>query len=151
MVSRWGALHSTTEVLNNRYSGAVFVRLGKTGHLFNQHYLGVMFPLAARSWEAGGGGFGKLNGTASTFLDEVGDVDVELAMKKEDTAVGVLCREAMFEAGDARVNGIKKGVVGRELPVEDVLMDGMRREVEGRSVRELSRLWRYLGGRSPKD
>lgn len=144
MLARWGVLHGTTEVLNNRYSGAVFVRLGKAGHVFNQHYLSVMFPLAARSWEAGGdGGFGKLNGMASMFLDELVDVYEALAMKREDTAVGVLCREA----GDARVKGIKKGGADREMPVED----GMRREVGARSVRELTRLWLYLGGRSPKD
>ncbi len=122
--------------------------------MFNQHYLSVMFPLISRSWEAGGNGFQKLNGTASNFLDTVVDVDEGLALKREDTAVGILRRDFVFEVGKGRileVNGGKKGVVDREMPVEDGLLDGMCREAEGRSVRELSRLWLYLGGRSPKD
>lgn len=157
MVSRWGALHSTTKVLNNRYSGSVFVRLGATGHMFNQHYLSVMFPLSPRSWEAGGGGvngFQKLNGTASTFLDTVVEVDEGLALRRENTAVGILQRDSMFDVRNGRmleVNGRKKGDVDWEVAVDEVRMDGMCREAEGRSVRELSRLWLYLGGRSPKD
>jgi len=154
MVSRWGALHSTTKVLNNRYSGSIFVRLGATGHMFNQHYLSVMFPPSPRSWEAGANGFRKLNGTASSFLDKVVDVDEGLALKREDTAVGILRWDSMFEVGKGgrlEVDGGKKGVVDGEMPVEDGLLDGMCREAEGRSVRELSRLWLYLGGRSPKD
>lgn len=164
MVSRWGALHSTTKVLNNRYSGTVFVRLGATGHMFNQHYLSVMFPLSSRSWEIGGSGvngFQKLNGPASSFLDTVVDVDEELASKREDTAVGILRRDSMFEVGNGneyigaermlKINGSKKGDVLPEVLVDNALMDGMCREAEGRSVRELSRLWLYLGGRSPKD
>ena len=135
-------------MLNNRYSGAVFVRLGKSGHLFNQHYLSVMFPSSPSG--SGVNGFQNLHGKASSFLNMVVDVDEELALKREDAAVGILSREARFEVGEGgrvEVKGGKKG----EVPVEDGLMDGLSREVEGRSVRELSRFWLYLGGRSPKD
>lgn len=122
--------------------------------MFNQHYLSVMFPPSPGSWEAGGNGFQKLNGTASSFLDTIVDVDEGLALKREDTAVGILRRDFVFEVGKGRileVNGRKKGDVDREVGVDEVLMDGMCREADGRSVRELSRLWLYLGGRSPKD
>lgn len=155
-MARWGALRGTTEVLDNRYSGAVFVRLGKSGHMFNQHYLSAMFP---RHGGAGGvNGFLKMNGTASGFLDTVVDVDEEVAIRREDMAVGILGGEGRFEVGKRgrwEVKGGEKGEVkvGKrgEVLGEEGLMDGVCREVEGRSVRELSRLWLYLGGRSPKD
>ena len=47
MVSRWGALDNAQNGSRNRYSGTVFVRRGATGHMFNQHYLAIMFPLRA--------------------------------------------------------------------------------------------------------
>lgn len=40
-VSRWGVLNFAN--IRNRYIGHVFIRHG-SGHLFNQHYLGSMFP-----------------------------------------------------------------------------------------------------------
>ncbi|OJJ62736.1 hypothetical protein ASPSYDRAFT_129541 [Aspergillus sydowii CBS 593.65] len=41
-VSLWGVLNFTN--IKNRFMGQVFVRQG-SGHMFNQHYLGTMFPL----------------------------------------------------------------------------------------------------------
>ncbi|KAL4934093.1 uncharacterized protein BDV17DRAFT_296882 [Aspergillus undulatus] len=42
-VGRWGVLNFAD--IPNRFMGRVFVREG-SGHMFNQHYLGTMFPLA---------------------------------------------------------------------------------------------------------
>ncbi|KAL4943553.1 hypothetical protein BDV06DRAFT_210955 [Aspergillus oleicola] len=41
-IGLWGVLNFAA--IPNRFMGRVFVRCG-TGHLFNQHYLGTMFPL----------------------------------------------------------------------------------------------------------
>lgn len=120
--------------------------------MFNQHYLSAMFP---RCGEAGGGVDGFLkNGMVGGFLDTVMDVDEEVALRREDIAVGILGGE-VGKGGMVRVKGGKKWEVkvGKKGEVlgEEGLIDGVCREVEGRSVRELSRLWLYLGGRSPKD
>ncbi|MCJ1310765.1 hypothetical protein MMC25_004432 [Agyrium rufum] len=97
MVSRWGVLHCVKAVLNNTYSGKIFVRTGASGHLFVQHYLGVMFPLKntvknvigsdGDEAEDGGGGGGdealERQEEGKEFLDEVVDVDASTAMERE--------------------------------------------------------------------
>lgn len=45
MVPRWGVLHCIQDILNNRYTGSVFVRMGASGHVFVQHYMDLMFAL----------------------------------------------------------------------------------------------------------
>jgi hypothetical protein len=83
MVSRWGVLHNIEQVHPNRYSGKVFIRLGATGHFFNQHYLDPMFPLN--------------HSLASRFLDQVVHVDEKLANRRENEAVvqlGAMRRES---------------------------------------------------------
>ena len=166
MVSRWGALYNITKVLNNRYSGTVFVRMRATGHLFNQHYLSVIFPLPSTKPDpktngSGINGLKSLDDIADSFLDSIVNVDENLALKREGTAVGILRRgSAPFGSGDGKtmqvangklLNGTKAGVGGIEFLENGVATEGSGRGARGRSVRELSRLWRYLGGGSPKD
>ncbi|KAL4770243.1 hypothetical protein BDW60DRAFT_209183 [Aspergillus nidulans var. acristatus] len=93
-VSLWGALNFSN--IPNRFMGHVFVRQG-SGHLFNQHYLGTMFPL----------------GRDNRVLDSNSFMDTEIDLP------------------GPTVNGSK----------------GTCRRVK---VRELSRLWLYRNGGSPK-
>ncbi|KAL4762703.1 uncharacterized protein BDW70DRAFT_26498 [Aspergillus foveolatus] len=93
-VSLWGALNFSN--IPNRFMGHVFVRQG-SGHLFNQHYLGTMFPL----------------GPDNRVLDSNTFMDTEI------------------DFPGSTVNSSK----------------GTGRRVK---VRELSRLWLYRNGGSPK-
>ena len=99
MVSRWGALYNIGSILDNRYSGTVFVRMGASGHMFNQHYL---VPLFARAHNPGVNGAPEPNG----FLDKTVDIDERLALRREDTAMhkmGLMRRASLsplFEFGD---------------------------------------------------
>ena len=149
MITRWGVLYNVTEILNNRYCGKVFVRMGASGHMFNQHYLDPMFPLDKTR--------------ANEFLDQVVDVDEKTASSRESVSAqrtGILRQESAlgnFEFGDGSV-----------VPVGDVLQAGKAAgvgvgsginfvepsgfgvaEARGKTVRELSRLWRYVNGGIP--
>ena len=98
---------------------------------------------------------------ADSFLDSIVNVDENLALKREGTAVGILRRgSAPFESGDGQtiqvangksVNGTKAGGGDIEFLKNGIATEGSGRGARGRSVRELSRLWRYLGGGSPTD
>ena len=139
MIARWGVLHSTMATLDNRYNGSVFVRMGATGHMFNQHYMDAMFPRDTQ---------------IDDFLDKVVDFDMVTAIGREKAAtrkLGLMRRESGF------------GSTAASLPDEETrssdisinfIPQGMKvtaPEVEGKTVRELSRLWRYQGGASPAE
>ena len=148
MVPRWGVLHCVQDILDNRYAGSVFVRMGASGHLFNQHYMDAMFPLNGPDtvWQSG------------SFLDHHVKVDKKLAMEKENVAIsktGVMRRESGLEFGDGQVIHDGAGVMnGRS---NDTIMAFGRTdsgrllsdEAQGKTVRALSRLWMYEGGQSP--
>ena len=161
MVSRWGVLHCTQDILNNRYAGSVFVRMGASGHLFNQHYMDAMFPLPGETTQS----------LPEIFLERFAEVAEKLAMKRESTAVGnvgAMRRESGLEFGDGQViydgldmmNGQYPNASGTNDPrriSDNTVMTFARtttgrllaEEAQGKTVRELSRLWRYQGGRSP--
>ena len=137
MIARWGVLYSTMSTPDNRYSGSVFVRMGATGHLFNQHYLDAMFPLATHT---------------DDFLDKVVDVDMVTAIGREKAAtrkLGLLRRESGFGSTAASLPGQEN--MESELNVNFIPqnMKAVNLDMEGKTVRELSRLWRYRGGASP--
>lgn len=155
MVPRWGVLHCVQDVLNNRYSGSVFVRMGASGHMFNQHYMDALFPLPEN----------VSHRLEDNFLDNRVEVDENLAVRRENTAVsnmGHMRKESGLEFGDGQIipddpnmsNGnATNGINGSG----DTIMTFARtdtgrllaKEAQGKTVRELSRLWRYQGGRSP--
>ena len=217
LVPRWGVLHSVQDVLDARYAGSIFVRLGASGlwshsihvlsleilavsragvvlghvqrvnavlcrnfanpevflgHMFNQHYLDPIFSLSNRQKNA-------MTGTSNvewkswkevasddedsieenlgeTFLDRIVTTDENLAMRRDSTVVaemGVMRRESGLEFGNGQV--LKN--------CEDANGDGcltflrtasdrvVAEEARDKSVRDLSRLWKYLGGKSPMD
>ena len=151
MVPRWGVLHCVQDILNNRYAGSVFVRMGASGHMFNQHYMDAMFPLPEKDahWMSG------------SFHDNRVKVDEKLAMKRENMAmsnIGIMRRESGLEFGDGQVIQDDMGMMnGSSQTNANTIMTFARtntghllaEEAQGKTVRELSRLWRYLGGRSP--
>ena len=121
--------------------------------MFNQHYLDPMFPLD------------KTRSNENGFLDQVVDVDEETANKRESVSVqqaGMMrCESSLenFGFGDgtvgARARGSKTptdGAANAALGIDFVEQANSRTGVtqaRGKTVRELSRLWRYMGGASP--
>lgn len=96
MVGQWGVLHNTKTVLDNRYSGSVFVRARATGHMLIQHYLNVMFPIPSAAVATHDGA----TADSHIFLDTVVAVDEKTATKRESAArrkLGVLRLESGFE------------------------------------------------------
>ena len=152
MIPRWGVLHCVQDVLNTRYAGSVFVRVGASGHMFNQHYMDAMFPNPDE----------KTPMLADSFLDTVLNVNESLAMQRENTAignVGVMRRDSGLEFGNGQVihDGLRMLGHSGASNSGDAVMTFARtqsgrllaEEAQGKTVRELSRLWRYQGGRSP--
>ena len=152
IVPRWGVLHCVQDILNNRYAGSVFVCMGASGHMFNQHYMNAMFPLPEKDshW------------MSSPFLDSRVKLDEKLAMKRENMAIsniGVMRRDSGLQFGDGQFIQDGMGAVsGSSQTGGNTVMAFARtntgrllaEETQGKTVRELSRLWRYQGGRSPQ-
>lgn len=112
LVPRWGVLRGAETSPRNRYAGNVFVRMGATGHLLNQHYLSHIFPLPD-----------DLHGEEPCFLDQPVNADKD--------------------PGDARARLVQPGFSSssaRDRPPQ-------RLENPKITVREVSRLWRYMGGK----
>lgn len=153
MVPRWGVLYNVMQILDNRFTGRVFVRMGATGHMFNQHYFDAMFPLDHAS--------------AGTFLDQVVDVDEKLAIRRESKAVqqvSVMRRESTKQSPnddaldwgdrdripvDLIVNG--EAPSGSENLLINFIDSQSGSDARGMTVRQLSRLWKYVDGASPVD
>ncbi|MCJ1265575.1 hypothetical protein MMC22_005455 [Lobaria immixta] len=168
MVGQWGVLHNTRKVLDNRYSGSVFVRAGATGHMFIQHYLDVMFPIPSSTpqspagHDAEEGAAFKMN---NSFLDKVVDVDEKTAARRESTAtrkLGIMRRDSGFEDSvneeEVVINGDNGGLgqdgesragLGGISGQANHAIRAVGQEARGKTTRELSRLWMYLHGGVP--
>lgn len=134
LVAKWGVLYNVMNLPDNRYSGIIFTLCSSTGHLFNQHYMGVMFPTDPL--------------LADAFLDEPVEVDEKTAIQRES-----VCGQTMVFTKLPGTNGV-------EDPSLAVTQNGLRINfvdaakagadgVRGRTVRQLSRLWRYRNGQKP--
>jgi hypothetical protein len=179
LFARCGVLHNTRNVLDNRFCGRVFI-LDDTsndsngsiqariqahggGFLMNEHYLDLLFPVD-----------GIENRNA---LDQVVEVDIETAEKREFTAQGfALPQKALYasrtyshndsissqtRAGSPEVSprGRTAFYNGERRSSWDTAaamgMGGVgkarsgARECEGKTVKQLSRLWRYANGGRP--
>lgn len=142
------------------------------GHMFNQHYLDPIFSLSNSQEHAIKG---KLNAKGKSrkevasrhedpientlgedFLDHIVTTDENLAMRRDSIVVaemGVMRRESGLEFGNGQV--LKN--------CEDINDDGcltflrtasdrvVAEEARDKTVKDLSRLWKYLGGKSPTD
>ncbi|KAK8172295.1 hypothetical protein BKA80DRAFT_20262 [Phyllosticta citrichinensis] len=176
--ARWGVLNSTRNCPGQRFAGQVFINKDASGHLFNQHYLDAMFALPpARIAElaiisSGSRRRGRdspsessdssieaalpsppLLPTMNPFLDRMVDVDYGTAARRAETvdAARVLGFGVMPAADEARAGArAARGTArGRRTSVVDETQFALG-EGAGRTVRQLSRLWLYVGGGESK-
>lgn len=171
--ARCGVLHNTRNVLDNRFCGRVFVlddgQISKTngksfpanggGFLMIEHYLDLLFPNEGRD--------------AGDILNQVVHVDIETAEKREFTAQGValpqkstkparICPKhggedspsvspkTKFSSGGERAEKRTSWEMAAAMNVGGLGEAKVAaRECEGRTVKQLSRLWRYLHGARP--
>ncbi|EER28324.1 hypothetical protein CPC735_061970 [Coccidioides posadasii C735 delta SOWgp] len=129
LVPRWGVLYNVRTILENRFAGKIFIRMGATGHMLNQHYLDFMFPpLEAQH-----------NNEELGFLDQVVEVDEATPDARDQFAHRVLnvpARACFAENGRCMsINEDMVSTVGTTF----------------KTVREISRLWRYMEGNDPDD
>lgn len=177
--ARIGILHNTRNVLDNRLCGRIFIiddramsKLGQGksgghggGFLLSEHYLDLLFP-------------DKMS-IAKSILDQVVEVDDQTAEKREFTAQGVAspqkslneCHNSGRTIDQIPSNQSKSATISPKslAPLFNVqnsrrkswetasalgiggvakARDGVR-ESEGKTVRQLSRLWRYAHGGRP--
>ncbi|KAH7124063.1 hypothetical protein B0J11DRAFT_568956 [Dendryphion nanum] len=136
-VARWGVLGFSR--MENRYMGRVFIRSGM-GHLLNQHYLNMMFPL------------GKDQRTleSNPFMD--GEVDFSSDGAVDKARDGIF--ETMLNGGNGAVTAI---VEDMHSPVEPVSLSRAESILEAKlaqkkpKVRDFSRLWEYRDGKKPEN
>ena len=147
------------EIISKHYSGHVFIHMGASGHFFNQHYLFSMFPLDAQA--------------ASEFLDQEVSVETDLAHQREAEArrqTTSMRARSTTEVDASTLDGLKSlwlqrwGIefgdghtirmpIGRLGPGEVAFLGGHAEAeaAKGKTVRELSRLWKYTNGGTPDD
>lgn len=154
MVPRWGVLHGTRDVLKNRDAGSVFVRKCASGHMFNQHYMDPIFPIPEEN----------AHWLRNSFLDRIIRVDEKLSVERDneiDSSMTFMRSKSGLEFGDGEVVPESQTEVGssKSGSAEDpgALLTFSRtdsgrllvEEARGKTVRQLSHLWKYQGGRSP--
>ena len=171
-VARWGVLHFTCNFsmapTAPRYMGRVFEHPGK-GHQFNQHYLDHMFPLKPSPKKNGGLGGSGFEGAVDScdFMDSVvglgkaGDRDLDeregfeasyCGAKGEPSSAGqeaTLIRDMSPVSPSSTLNALRQDFTnGRGFTNGlDGLSEGQKVEF---TVKDLSRLWLYRNGSSPK-
>lgn len=147
-VSRWGVLHfdswDTVAGVNNRYRGRVFERYGGKGHQLNQHYLDNMFPLVdAKRPDRG-------LREKNDFMDSIAGVyrAGPRATIKSSTS------NTPIKAGvDASLTNGYHAEEGSMPEKERVVIRNITAPPFGiypEPVKNLSRLWQYRNGRTPK-
>ena len=143
-----------------------------SGHMLNQHYLNPMFPLSKRQKQAAKAEKGikwKHEGKeddvgeklGELFLDRIVTPDEKLAMRRDSTIIAEMGtrRESGLEFGSGQVLKDAYGLAnGRDVNGDECLTFKrtpsnlvVAEEANGKTVKELSRLWKYLGGKSPMD
>jgi hypothetical protein len=123
------------KVLDNTYCGRIFVLNAPSyiGFLFSQ-YLAYLFPALNHAQES-----------ARSVLDEIVRVDTATAEKRELTAQGI-----SLPMSPTTVNGEKKSSSGvRNMTDGAEKARRGTRCAEGKTVRQLSRLWMYRNGGFP--
>jgi hypothetical protein len=192
MVTRWGALYSAKQILQNRFCGHIFISDGQSGHMLNQHYLGKMFPVMGPhdTLVNGIAGNGNYHGGEVPFLDRVVKLDTATVTQRKQHAahqLAIMRHESALQDYDDQSHVAHKASVhdvhtthnktdhgkddeeldlklgeGTRLTTKDLSgAEGSRISVvhshsvhvddmpHGRTVRQLSRLWRYMDGANP--
>ena len=184
MVPRWGVLHCVSDIQSSLYAGSVFVRLGASGHMFNQHYLTNMFPTSHPSKDTPDTTFLDRPATVSPSITTDGGSPID-NIASSFGFWGVWRADSWLKLGDGKeIHLIRQhrrriltgssisssssiaspvsppgsgggGPFGQDQSVmvfsrtSSGLVVGEK--ASGKTVRELSRLWKYLGGASPED
>ncbi|KIW03455.1 hypothetical protein, variant [Verruconis gallopava] len=196
MVTRWGALYSAKQILQNRFCGHIFINDGQSGHMLNQHYLSKMFPIPEKREkmvngvdEENGAVNGRVTGQVP-FLDRVIRLDTATVTQRKQQAVhqlAIMRHDSALQDYDDHSHSALKSAVndihcsmsasgiteqdldeklnlrlgeGKMLTSKDLSgAEGSRISVvhnhtyddvpSGRTVRQLSRLWRYMDGADP--
>lgn len=167
-VARWGVLHFVCNISQSptapRFMGRVFERPGQ-GHQLNQHYLDSMFPLKPSPPDRpgiGGSGFEGVD-EESEFMDTIvewGKNNDEQRDEREglalsylgakgeplDTREEVLLRDMSPVSPESTLSALR-GEFENGRGFTNAVNGDERREFK---VRDLSRLWSYRNGRSPK-
>ena len=137
MVPRWGVLNSTRSILTQRYAGQVFIHKA-SGHMFVQHYINAIFSDSDPN-----GYLDQIVNLSGDTLDKADSIE-RLSIKSR-THTGL-----EFGNGERVIDG---GEDGEDMFSFDRTASGRLQllEARGKTVRELSRLWKYQGGESPED
>ncbi|KAL6413923.1 hypothetical protein AUP68_03455 [Ilyonectria robusta] len=140
-VAMWGVLHFATNRMGSRelprFLGRLFARAnGRGGHQLNQHYLDGMFPL-------------KFNEKTKMYdgADDNNEFMNEVIKIGEEGDAMANAREA-FEISWAGTHGFGSGEISTPVEVHGLSKKKLAGEVK---VKDLSRLWCYRNGRSPKE
>lgn len=129
-VARFGSMRFCKNPPDNRFVGRMFVRKGHGGHLMNMHYLDKMFPVDDKHEDA-------------EFLDAVVLVDEDAATGRETAAVeqgylGEQHANPREQITDEQMTMLKRAQ-------SDIASKSAKKQ-KGKTVRDLSRLWRYRSG-----
>ena len=137
LVPTWGVLYHIILGTGTTYSGRVFVHEKASGHLFDEHYLGPMLPLLDMHRIQ--------SGDKECFVNHA----VTLSDSSSARA-GIWCAQTF--AGDSGAREVNGDNDGEEFEDQDGGLPGKPRtrkrgKVPGMTVKQLSKLWRYLDGR----
>lgn len=176
-VALWGVLAYTSSYSlspsSPRFMGRVFERQGK-GHQFNQHYLDNMFPLKKCSDDDKGIGESGWDGCdedpeCNEFMDSI--LEMGLPMKENDDEREGLEMSYLGCHGQPMGNQEKEVLIRDMSPISPLSLRNARGQFDGANgmsktvdedgdvvdegkvqfrVRDLSRLWMYINGKSPK-
>ena len=162
-VARWGVLHYTTNFSHlpfaPRFMGRVFERPGQ-GHQFNMHYLDGMFPLKKAKGGIGGSGFEGADESegGNAFMNSVlvlgkeGDEDKDEREGWEMSYLGTHGSPLSDRETDVLLRDmspISPSVFANENVFTDGDGNGVVKEKMEFKVKDLSRLWLYVNGKSP--
>lgn len=174
-VALWGVLHyvrfPNLAHIAPRFMGRVFEH-NSEGHQFNQHYMDNMFPLQKSATKNGGIGNSGFEGAAdeSLFMDGVIEWD-RGGQGQRDEREGVemsylIAKGELFQKDDQektmisdmsptsstpRMNALKSQIDNdRSFTGGSHVVDSLQQDKFQFRVKDLSRLWGYRNGRSPK-
>ena len=133
LVPRWGVLHHVLLGTATTYSGRVFIHERTSGHLFDQHYLEPMLPvLKMKEVE---------KGEKDCFLNHV------VSMSQQSQGIW-RARTFGHQAEDDIGQSPEKISRNDEDEKEPATSSkASPAEASGMTVKQLTRLWRYMGGR----
>lgn len=168
-VALWGVLHyiriANLAPIAPRFMGRVFEHSGE-GHQFNQHYMDNMFPLQKSATKNGGIGNSGFEGAAdeSAFMDGVIEWDRGGQEQKDEREGGemsyLIAKGELFRKDDEEETLIADMSPTSSNPMMNALKSKYENDSQGGDsleqdkfkfrVKDLSRLWEYRNGRSPK-